>query len=87
MAKKKPPMGWMLSTPKKAKAPLPESTKTDLDAKARKLVEEVLKPRYAQPPPTDAMFNYLASYTWMPTARKSRPVGKGFSILNGWTQT
>jgi hypothetical protein len=22
----------------------------------------------------------------MPTARKSRPVGKGFSILNGWTQ-
>lgn len=57
MAKKKPPRGWVLSTPKKAKSPLPESTKTDLDAKAKKLVKDVLKPRYVQPPPKDARFN------------------------------
>jgi len=59
MAKKKPPMGWVLSTPKKAKAPLPESIKADLDAKATKLVEGVLKPRYVTPPPKDARFNYV----------------------------
>ena len=59
MAKKKPPRGWVLSTAKKAKAPLPESIKADLDAKATKLVESVLKPRYVTPPPKKAMFNYV----------------------------
>jgi hypothetical protein len=54
MAKKKPPKTWMLPTPKKAKAPLPESIKADLDAKATKLVKDVLKPRYVQPPPKNA---------------------------------
>lgn len=50
---------WMLPTPKKAKTPLPESIKADLDAKATKLVEDVLKPRYVTPPPKKAMFNYV----------------------------
>ena len=56
MAKKKT---WMLPTPKKAKASLPESIKADLEAKAKKLVKDVLKPRYVQPPPNDARFNYI----------------------------
>jgi hypothetical protein len=59
MAKKKPPRTWMLPTPKKAKTPLPESIKADLDAKAEKLVEGVLKPRYVTPPPKKATFNYV----------------------------
>lgn len=59
MAKKKPPKTWMLAPPKKAKTPLPESIKADLDAKAKKLVESVLKPRYVTPPPEDARFNYI----------------------------
>jgi hypothetical protein len=49
----------MLPTPKKAKTPLPESIKADLDAKAEKLVEGVLKPRYVTPPPKKATFNYV----------------------------
>jgi hypothetical protein len=59
MAKKKSPKTWMLATPKKAKTPLPESIKADLDAKAKKLVKDVLKPRYVTPPPKEAMFNYI----------------------------
>lgn len=50
---------WMLSTPKAAKAPLSDTIKADLDAKAKKLVEDVLKPRYVTPPPNEAMFNYI----------------------------
>ncbi len=59
MAKKKSPKNWMLPTPENAKAPLPDSIKSDLDAKATKLVKDVLKPRYVQPPPEDARFNYI----------------------------
>lgn len=57
--KKKPPMGWVLSAPQRGKTPLPEITKIDLDAKAKKLVNEVLKPSYVKPPPKDARFNYI----------------------------
>ena len=59
MAKKKPPKAWVFSTPKAAKAPLSDTIKADLDAKATKLVEDVLKPRYVTPPPKKATFNYV----------------------------
>ncbi len=59
MAKKKPPKAWVFSPPKAAKAPLSDTIKADLDAKAEKLVNYVLKPRYVQPPPKEAMFNYV----------------------------
>jgi hypothetical protein len=59
MAKKKPQRTWMKSKSNQAKPPLSGSAKTDLDAKAKKLVEDVLKPKYVQPPPQDARFNYI----------------------------
>lgn len=59
MAKKKPPKAWIFSTPKRGKVPLSDTIKADLDAKAKKLVKDVLKPRYVTPPPKDAMFNYI----------------------------
>ena len=59
--KKKSPRTWMLPAPtqRTAKAPLSASTKTDVDAKAVKLVETVLKPKYVQPPPREPRFNYI----------------------------
>jgi hypothetical protein len=59
--KKKQPKTWMLPSPtqKTAKAPLAEPIKADADAKATKLVESVLKPKYVQPPPENPQFNYV----------------------------
>ena len=67
MAKKKPRRTWMPSTSKKAKAPLSGTAKTDLDTKAKKLVNDVLKSRYVQPPPKDARFNYITDvwFKWI----------------------
>lgn len=59
MAKKKPQRTWVKSKSKQATPPLSGSAKTDLDTKAKKLVEDVLKPKYVQPPPEDARFNYI----------------------------
>lgn len=61
---KKPQKIWMSPTSKSAKAPLPESIKADLDAKAKKLVQDVLKPKNVQPPPDDAQFNYVTD-VWL----------------------
>jgi hypothetical protein len=61
MAKKrKPQKTWMLPTPtqRTAKAPLPASTKTDVDARAVKLVEK-LESKYVKPPPKEPRFNYI----------------------------
>ena len=46
MAKKKKPKTWMLTPPKQTapKSPIPERIKADLDARAKKLVENVLRP-------------------------------------------
>jgi hypothetical protein len=51
MAKKKPQRTWMSPTSKKAKSPLSKTAKDDLDAKANRLVEDMLKPKYVEPPP------------------------------------
>jgi len=60
MAKKKAPKTWMLpTTSRPSKAAIPERIKADLDAKAKKLVEGVLKPRYVKPPPKEERFNYI----------------------------
>ena len=58
--KKKTPKTWMLPTPSQrtAKAPIPQTIKADLDAKAGKLVER-LKPKYVKPPPKQPRFNYI----------------------------
>jgi hypothetical protein len=49
----------MKSKAKQAKGSLSGSAKADLDTKAKKLVADVLQPRYVQPPPKDARFNYI----------------------------
>jgi hypothetical protein len=61
MAKKKPPKTWMLPSPtqRTAKAALPERIRAEVDAKAKKLVESVLKPKYVKPPPKKPRFNYI----------------------------
>lgn len=65
MAKKKPPKTWMLpTTSKPSRSPIPERIRADLDAKAKKLVEDVLKPRYVKPPPKKPQFNYITD-VWL----------------------
>ena len=61
MAKRKRlPKAWMSpSTRRLPKAPLPEGIKADVNAKAAKLVENVLKPKYVKPPPKKPRFNYI----------------------------
>jgi len=46
-------------TQRTSKAPLPEKIKAGVDAKAKKLVESVLQPRYVKPPPEKPRFNYI----------------------------
>jgi hypothetical protein len=59
--KKKQPKTWMFPSPaqRTAKAPLAERTKAEIDAKAAKLVETVLRPKYVLPPPKEPRFNYI----------------------------
>jgi hypothetical protein len=62
MAKKTTQRRWMMAPSQKTKTPkssLSESLKVDLDVKAKKLVQDVLKPRYVAPPAEDAQFNYI----------------------------
>jgi len=47
------------TTSKPAKSRVPERIGADLDARATKLVEDVLKPRYVKPPPKKPQFNYI----------------------------
>ena len=49
----------MITPKKSAKPVVPNSIKAELEAKAAKLIEVVLKPKHIQPPPADAHFNYL----------------------------
>ena len=58
MAKKKP-MTWMVRPTKPKKASISEALKSLVDAKARKLVEMVLKPKFIEPPPKKPRFNYI----------------------------
>jgi hypothetical protein len=56
---KKQPLTWM-SRPSRPKQPtIPDSLKAQADAKAKELVETVLKPRFIQPPPKKPRFNYI----------------------------
>jgi hypothetical protein len=58
MPKKKPGRHWTWAPSKREKPTVPEKIKADLEAKAAKLVEEVLMPKYIKPPPKDQRFNY-----------------------------
>jgi hypothetical protein len=49
---------WVYSPGKAARSTVPEEVKAQVEAKARELVEAVLKPQHVKPP-KDGRFNYL----------------------------
>ena len=50
---------WVYAPPKPSKPSVPAAIKADVEAKARALVESVLKPLHVKPPPEDERFNYI----------------------------
>jgi hypothetical protein len=63
---KKPQKMWVYSPPRRPKPHVPNDVKAEVDARARDLVENVLKPKAIQPHPLDYPFNYIVdiSITW-----------------------
>ncbi len=60
---KKQPFTWMIRPSRPKKPPIPDSLKVQAEAKAKELVETVLKPRFIQPPPKKPRFNYIIDVT------------------------
>lgn len=58
----KPRKPWMIRPAKKPHS-MPDSLKTEVEAKARELIETVLKPKHVQPPPTGHQLNYITDIT------------------------
>ena len=56
---KKQPKRWVYSPTKPAKPSVPETVKAQVEAKARELIDTVLKPRHVKPPPKDQGLNYV----------------------------
>ena len=56
----KPRKTWVYAPAKPKASEVPAALKADLEAKARRLIEEDLKPQYLKPPPADERFNYIA---------------------------
>lgn len=54
---------WIFTPDKPAKTSLPAVTKTEVDAKARELIETVLKPTHVKPPTKEEPFNYITDIT------------------------
>jgi hypothetical protein len=50
---------WVYVPPKPSKPTVPAAVKADVEARARELVESVLKPLHVKPPPDDERFNYI----------------------------
>ncbi len=59
----KPRKSWSFRPGKKPKLALPGTLKEEVDAKARELIETVLKPKHVQSPPKDERFNYVTDIT------------------------
>lgn len=51
---------WRATPPKKSKPSAPESTQLILKEKADWLINDVMKPEYMKPAPTNDDFNYIA---------------------------
>ncbi len=60
---KKQPFTWMIRPSRPKKPAILDSLKAQADAKAKELVETVLKPRFIQPPPKKPRFNYIIDVT------------------------
>ena len=56
---KKSSRTWLPSPSRAKKAPIPEALKAQITAKAEKLLETVLKPKFIEPPPKKPRFNYI----------------------------
>ena len=50
---------WIHKPPRQAKPKVPDTIKLDVEAKAREIVETILKPEHVKPPPKDKNFNYI----------------------------
>jgi hypothetical protein len=50
---------WMPARTIPKKSTIPDALKFQVDAKAKKLLEAVLKPKFIQPPPKKPRFNYI----------------------------
>lgn len=61
MAKKG--MTWLPARTRPKKSTISDELKAQVDAKAKKLVETVLKPKFIQPPPKKPRFNYVIDVT------------------------
>jgi hypothetical protein len=59
----KPRKAWTFSPGKKPKSALPGALKDEVDAKARDVIESVLKPKYIQSPPAGHQLNYITDIT------------------------
>ena len=55
---KKMGFGWGRTPTRRTKPTIPDDLRKEVQTKANALVEKVLKPRYIQPPPKQAEFNY-----------------------------
>jgi hypothetical protein len=63
MAKKRSKQwAWQLS-PAASHPAMSAAVKAEVEAKARKFVEEVLKPKFVQPPPKEPRLNYVTDVT------------------------
>jgi hypothetical protein len=63
MAKKRPKQ-WVWSPSSRASGPtLDAATKSQVEAKVRGLIDDVLKPKHVEPPPEEARFNYISDIT------------------------
>jgi len=59
----KPRKASPFSPGRKPKTSLPAALKSEVDTKARELIETVLKPQHVQPPPTGHQLNYITDIT------------------------
>ncbi len=56
----KPRKTWVYAPAKPKASEVPAALKANVEAKARDLIDEELKPKYLKPPPADDSFNYNA---------------------------
>jgi len=56
----KPHKTWVYAPAKPKASAVPAALKADLEARARQLIDDELKPKHLKPPSADERFNYLA---------------------------
>src|SRR5262249_28331292 len=61
--KKKQQWAWLPSSQGSRPGGVDEAVKVQAEARARELIEQVLKPQHVKPPPEDARSNYITDIT------------------------